>query len=151
MRTPQLAAVLGVALPMIGAQAAAADTYCVHAVGSSCAAGAVDEGADLEKAMQDAFNRPGADTIVVGAIDKDPQFVDAAAGDYHLLWSSPAIEAGSSCPSDCAGIPDLDGLTRPIDGNGDGRRSVTWAHTSTATDRLSRMHPPLRPRARATL
>jgi hypothetical protein len=53
-------------------------------------------------------------------MDADPQFVDAAAGDYHLLWSSPAIDAGGSCPADCTGTPDLDGLARPIDGNGDG-------------------------------
>jgi hypothetical protein len=45
-----------------------------------------------------------------GNIDADPLFRNAAGGDYHLLASSPAVDAGSN-----AGAPplDLDGLTRP--------------------------------------
>jgi PKD repeat protein len=62
----------------------------------------------------------GTFTPGTGNIDVDPQFVDAAAGDFHLLWSSPAIDAGgSTCGAPCQGS-DLDGLTRPIDGDGDG-------------------------------
>ncbi|MGD8397356.1 MAG: choice-of-anchor Q domain-containing protein, partial [Anaerolineae bacterium] len=45
-----------------------------------------------------------------GSISADPQFVDAAAGDYHLAWGSTAINAGTN-----AGAPayDKDGVPRP--------------------------------------
>jgi PKD repeat protein len=53
-------------------------------------------------------------------VDVDPGFVDPAGGDYHLRWSSALIDAGNACNLQCQTVPDLDGLTRPIDGNGDG-------------------------------
>jgi serine protease len=53
-------------------------------------------------------------------IDVDPLFVSPAIGDYHLRFGSPAIDAGGACHETCETVPDLDGLTRPIDGNGDG-------------------------------
>ncbi len=53
-------------------------------------------------------------------IDLDPLFVNSAAGDYHLRFGSPAIDSGGACASVCKAVPDLDGLIRPIDGNGDG-------------------------------
>jgi hypothetical protein len=45
-----------------------------------------------------------------GSLSVDPQFVDAAAGDYHLAQGSPAINAGTP-----AGAPpdDRDGVPRP--------------------------------------
>jgi hypothetical protein len=45
-----------------------------------------------------------------GSISADPQFADATAGDYHLAWGSPAINAGTN-----AGAPayDKDGVPRP--------------------------------------
>jgi PKD repeat protein len=55
-----------------------------------------------------------------GDIDADPRFVNPAAGDYRLRFGSPAIDVGGNCASICQTVPDLDGLTRPIDGNGDG-------------------------------
>ncbi len=55
-----------------------------------------------------------------GNIDVDPVFVNSAAGDYHLHFGSPAIDSGGTCSSVCKTVPDLDGLIRPIDGNGDG-------------------------------
>jgi predicted outer membrane repeat protein len=50
-------------------------------------------------------------------LDTNPQFADAAAGDLHLLAGSPAIDTGTS-----TGAPafDLDGVSRPTDGNGSG-------------------------------
>jgi hypothetical protein len=50
-----------------------------------------------------------------GCIDEDPCFVDAAGGDFHLLLSSPCIDAGTnSAPS----LPstDFEGDTRIING-----------------------------------
>ena len=52
-----------------------------------------------------------------GNISVDPIFRDPAAGDYHLLTGSPAIDAGVS---NQAPSLDLDGVARPADGNGDG-------------------------------
>jgi predicted outer membrane repeat protein len=52
-----------------------------------------------------------------GNINADPRFVDAAGGNLRLGFGSPAIETGTNtgCPT-----TDLDGLSRPADGNGDG-------------------------------
>jgi parallel beta-helix repeat protein len=52
----------------------------------------------------------GAPVPGPGSISADPQFVDAAAGDYHLAWGSPAMNAGTN-----AGAPayDKDGVPRP--------------------------------------
>ena len=60
-----------------------------------------------------AGGAPGA-----GNISDDPRFVDAAAGDFRLLASSPCIDAG-----DPAALPaglDLDGEPRLLDGDLDG-------------------------------
>ena len=51
-----------------------------------------------------------------GNISGDPLFRDRAAGDYRLQSASPAIDAGTS---DQAPAADLDGTSRPIDGNDD--------------------------------
>ncbi len=52
-----------------------------------------------------------------GNIDTDPLFVDPVNGDLHLQAGSPAIDSGTNngCP-----FTDLDGNSRPQDGNGDG-------------------------------
>jgi parallel beta-helix repeat protein len=49
-------------------------------------------------------------------ISADPLFVDPAQGDYHLWPNSPCIDAGTS---EGAPSTDLDGDSRPIDGNAD--------------------------------
>jgi PKD domain len=52
-------------------------------------------------------------------IDLDPLFVNATS-DFHLRFGSPAIDTGGpSCNAPCQ-ASDLDGLTRPIDGDGNG-------------------------------
>jgi hypothetical protein len=52
-----------------------------------------------------------------GNISADPQFVNAATGDYHLQVGSPAMDSGTS---ESAPDTDLDGVPRPADGNDDG-------------------------------
>jgi hypothetical protein len=52
-----------------------------------------------------------------GNISEDPSFQDPSTGDYHLQADSPAIDAGTS---DGAPPMDLDGTSRPVDGDGDG-------------------------------
>lgn len=53
----------------------------------------------------------------VGNIDRQPDFVDLARGDYRLLPGSPCIDMGA--PTD-APVQDLDHKARPIDGDGNG-------------------------------
>jgi len=57
-----------------------------------------------------------------GNIDTDPCF--ASITDYHLMSSSPCIDAGTNDP--CGGLPttDKDGTFRLLDGDGDGNSVV---------------------------
>jgi hypothetical protein len=52
-----------------------------------------------------------------GDIQSDPQFVNRAAGDFHLLYSSPCVDAGTSTNAPAS---DFDSVARPLDGNGNG-------------------------------
>ncbi len=56
-----------------------------------------------------------------GNINADPDFVDAAGGNLHLLAGSPCIDVGTN-----TGAPsfDLDGTPRPLDG-GTGKGAIT--------------------------
>ena len=56
-----------------------------------------------------------------GNIDEDPMFVDAASGDYGLMYGSPCIDTGTD-----SGAPDYDlaGTERPLDGDGDGMKTT---------------------------
>jgi parallel beta-helix repeat protein len=52
-----------------------------------------------------------------GNISADPLFRDPGTADYRLLPGSPSIDAGTS---NQAPQTDLDGVSRPVDGDGDG-------------------------------
>ena len=56
-----------------------------------------------------------------GNLSVPPQFVDESAGDYRLLPTSPAVDAGSSLTTPAA---DFAGLVRPADGDVDGCASA---------------------------
>src|SRR5215467_10201230 len=53
-----------------------------------------------------------------GNISVDPLFASASGGDFHLQRGSPAIDAGTN--GNTMPQRDFDGITRPLDGNGDG-------------------------------
>jgi len=60
----------------------------------------------------------GDGTVITGTVNVwgDPAFVDPDAGDYHIGPGSAAVDAGVD-----AGVnDDIDGDSRPFDGNGDG-------------------------------
>ncbi len=57
----------------------------------------------------------------INDINVDPQFVDAANGDFHLSPTSPAIDSGSALDAPAV---DFAGSIRPVDGNGDGTVEV---------------------------
>ncbi|RKY12649.1 MAG: hypothetical protein DRP82_06490, partial [Planctomycetota bacterium] len=57
-------------------------------------------------------------------IHSDPQFVDAAGGDYHLKDTSPCIDAGDNSLVPSGVDKDLDGNQRIVDGNNDGTSIV---------------------------
>jgi hypothetical protein len=58
----------------------------------------------------DYYDANGIHPNISGTVQADPQFVDAAHGNYHLAAMSPAIDVGTS-----SGAPpsDLDGSRRP--------------------------------------
>jgi len=65
------------------------------------------------------FDLTGTD----GNISADPQFVDAASGNFHLAAGSPAVDAGNN---NASGLPatDMDGEPRIVDGDNDGTPRV---------------------------
>ncbi len=65
----------------------------------------------------------GAPYDGIGNIVANPLFANAAAGNYRLLATSPAIDTGRSTAIN--GVThDIDGVTRPQDGNGLGQGST---------------------------
>ncbi len=59
-----------------------------------------------------------------GNIFRDPQFVDAQNGDYHLKGYSPCIDAGIAQAEDSIPAYDLDGNLRIQDGTGEGQAVI---------------------------
>jgi hypothetical protein len=54
----------------------------------------------------------------IGNIDQEPEFVSFAGGDFHLQPGSPCIDAGTDLSALIS--TDLEGNSRPLDGDGDG-------------------------------
>jgi hypothetical protein len=54
-----------------------------------------------------------------GNIDADPLFVNPDARDFHLAPGSPCIDAGTNNPSGEASSKDIEGNSRPVDGDHD--------------------------------
>jgi pimeloyl-ACP methyl ester carboxylesterase len=61
---------------------------------------------------------PSLTNVISGNISAEPQFVNAAAGDYRLLVNSPCIDAGTN--GFVLSSSDLEGNARIADGNRDG-------------------------------
>ncbi len=71
-----------------------------------------------------------------GNLCADPLFANPSNSDFHLLVSSPCIDAGATNEAPPA---DLDGTARPLDGNGDGTAAFDmgayeFAATNVDTD-----------------
>jgi hypothetical protein len=71
----------------------------------------------------------GANSTLIwgpGNINVDPQFVSIATTNYRLRATSPCIDAGTNAMTlnwsnwSASVLNDLDGVPRPLDGNGDG-------------------------------
>lgn len=69
------------------------------------------------------FSYSCASPLPTGSGNKnaDPQFKNAGAGDYHLLSSSPCVDAGTASGAPAA---DMDAVPRPLNGNGSGGAEV---------------------------
>jgi uncharacterized repeat protein (TIGR01451 family) len=61
------------------------------------------------------YNKDSTVTDNGGNINADPQFIDAEAGDLHLSFSSPAIDAGDNSAVPSGVTTDLDGNPRFVD------------------------------------
>lgn len=77
-----------------------------------------------------------------GNITNDPQFVDAAASNFHLRADSPCVDAGAN--ADMPGGPDLDGVARPLDGNNDGTAVVDMGCYEFVSDVADTDHDSIR-------
>ncbi len=93
----------------------------------------------------DGFGDAEGETRGSDAVEGDPRFVNAAAADFHLQATSPAIDAGSGVDAPTVdfdgkprdGQPDIGAFeftsagvrTAPTDLDGDGRSDILWRET----------------------
>jgi PKD domain len=70
--------------------------------------------ATIEAANDNYDGTTGAGISVRRTVTGDPAFVDAGAGDYHLAWNSPLIDAGNTSLENGASTTDLDGNPREV-------------------------------------
>ncbi len=79
-----------------------------------------------------AGTKTDADYVGVnGTISADPRFANRATGDFHPVAGSPVVDAGDNTNAPSL---DLDGLPRPLDGNGDGNPVVDMGAYEFAPD-----------------
>ena len=85
--------------------------------------------------VDEIYDESGSSTTVIcsnveggwpgeGNIDQYPLFVDPAAGDLRLAWSSPCLDVGNDAVVPAGITTDLDGKPRVLDGNEDGTARV---------------------------
>ncbi len=68
--------------------------------------------------------KPGAGVTLSACLHAEPQFLDAAGGNYRLKPGSPAIDAGLNSFAPRGVKTDLDGKPRIVDSNGDSKAVV---------------------------
>src|SRR5215213_8077187 len=112
---PLLAAAASLVAAAAIAAPAGAETYCVHQSGS-CAAGTLDRGGDLEKALQDATASDVADDVAIGPgtyvgpfdyLGTSPLRIIGAGADQTTLTAAPSASDGTVLYSKGADVSHL--------------------------------------------
>lgn len=78
---------------------------------------AVPSNFDASSVLENSCTEP-LPPLGTGNLSRDPEFVNPAAGNYHLLPGSPCIDAAVAVNPPLPSRVDLDGKPRPLDGRG---------------------------------
>jgi len=116
-------------------------TNTILAFGTSGAAVSCDGTSGATLACSDVYGNAGGDWVgciatqaeVSGNFEEDPEFVDAPGGDFHLLWTSPCIDADGcglvgALGSIVTAEPNVAGIADVPDDEG-GSISISWSRS----------------------